>query len=192
MDPLEMIRSRRTVRRFRQEPIGREILDRMVDAARLAPSAANRQPCEFLVVDDPARVAEVFPLVRWAGYIAPAGDPPEGQRPTAYILILVDTEKKMEGWAAHDAAAAAMNVIYAAAAQGIGSCWMGAIDRDSLKRLFGIPDRCAIDTLLALGYPSESPVLEPFEDSVQYWKDESGVLHVPKRALASVLHRNEY
>ena len=191
MDLLEMILSRRTIRRFRPEPIAADIVDRLVDAARLAPSAANRLPCEFLVVDDPARVAEVFPLVQWAGYITPAGNPPEGERPVAYILILINREKTPDA-AVHDAAAAAMNIIYAALAHGIGSCWMAAIDRSGLKQLLAIPDRCDIDTLLALGYPSESPVVEPFKDSVKYWKDSSGVLHVPKRALGDVLHRNRY
>jgi len=191
MDPYEMIISRRTIRRFRPEPIAPEVLERIVNAARLAPSAANRQPCEFLVVDDPAVVAKVFPLVSWAGYIAPEGDPPEGQRPTAYILILLNRDKTPDD-ARHDAAAAAMNMIYAALAEGIGSCWMGAINRPGLKELLAVPDNCEIDTLLALGRPAESPVVEPFAGSVKYWKDEAGVLHVPKRALGEVMHRNRY
>jgi len=186
-----MILSRRTIRRFQPRPIEAEILDRLTDAARLAPSAANRQPCEFVVVDDPARVADVFPLVQWAGYIAPAGNPPEGERPVAYVLILVHREKTPDA-AYHDAAAAAMNMIYAALAHGIGSCWMAAIDRPGLKRLLAIPDHCEIDALLALGYPAESPVVEPFKDSVKYWKDSSGVLHVPKRVPADVVHHNRY
>jgi len=191
MTPCEMILSRRTIRRFCPKPIPSEILDRLVEAARLAPSAANRQPCEFLVVDDPARVAEVFPLVHWAGYIAPAGDPCEGERPVAYILILINRDKTPDH-GHHDAAAAAMNMTYAALDHGIGTCWMGAIDRDELKELFHIAENCEIDSLVALGYPAESPVVEPMKDSIKYWKDAAGVLHVPKRALAEVLHRNRY
>lgn len=191
MDPYEMILSRRTIRRFRPQPIGQEILDRLVDAARLAPSAANRQPCEFIVVDEAGLVEQVFTLVRWAGYIAPAGDPPEGQRPVAYVLVLINRDKTPDP-APHDAAAAVMNIIYAAQAHGIGSCWMQAIDRRGLRHLLGVPEPCEIDSVVALGYPAESPVVEPMLDSIKYWKDESGVLHVPKRSLADVLHRNGY
>jgi nitroreductase len=188
----EMIFARRTIRRFRPEPISPEALDRLVDAARLAPSAANRQPCEFVVVDDPARVAEVFPLVKWAGYIAPAGNPRKGERPAAYVVILIN-RRKTPDHGHHDAAAAAMNIIYAALAQGIGSCWMGAIDRAALRELLKVPDNCDVDSLVALGYPAESPVVEPMKGrSVKYWKDASGTLHVPKRPLASTLHRNRY
>jgi nitroreductase len=187
----ELILSRRTIRRFKPEPIPAEILDRLVEAARVAPSAANRQPLEFIVVDDPARVAEVFPLVHWAGYIAPEGDPPEGQRPVAYILVLVNRQKTPDH-GHHDVGAAVMNMIYAGLAHGIGACWMAAIERPDLKRLLGVPDSCEIDSLLALGYPAESPVVEPMTDSVKYWKDASGVLHVPKRARSEILHRNRY
>lgn len=188
----EMILSRRTIRRFRPEPISTEVLDGLVEAARLAPSAANRQPCEYIVVADPAQAAKVFPLVSWAGYIVPAGNPREGERPMAYIVILINRSKTPDH-GHHDAASAAMNIIYAALAQGIGSCWMGAIDRGRLRMLFEVPDNCEIDSLVALGYPAESPVVEPMQgDSVKYWKDASGVLHVPKRALAEILHRNRY
>lgn len=191
MDLSELILSRRTIRQFKADPIPTEVLDRMAEAARLAPSAANRQPIELVVIDEPERVDEVFPLVKWAGYIAPDGDPPEGRRPVAYILILINKEKTLDP-APHDAAAAAMSMIYIAMAEGIGACWMAAIDRPALKRLFNVPTHCEIDTLLALGYPDESPQVVPFEGSIKYWKDESGVLRVPKRPLDDVVHRNGY
>jgi len=187
----EMILSRRTVRRFRPDPIPAETLDQLIEAARLAPSAANRQPCEFIVVDDPRRVGEVFPSVSWAGYIAPAGNPPEGERPMAYVVILVNRNKTPDH-GHYDAASAAMNIIYAALAHGIGSCWMGAIERNDLRRLLAVPENCDVDSLVALGYPAESPVVEPMQESVKYWKDAAGVLHVPKRASAEILHRNRY
>jgi nitroreductase len=191
MDLYDLLISRRTVRRFQARPIEAAILDKLVDAARLAPSAANRQPCEFLVVDDSAEVEAVFPLVKWAAYIAPEGTPVQGERPVAYILVLIN-RNHTPAMAQHDAAAGAMTIIYAALAHGIGSCWMGAIDRQGLQRLFDIPEHCTIDSLVALGYPAESPVVEPLKDSLRYWKDEEGTLHVPKRALADVLHRNRY
>jgi len=191
MDPYEMLLARRSVRRFRPDPIPAEVLDKLIDAARLAPSAANRQPVEFVLVDDPHRVNEIFPLVKWAGYIAPHGDPPAGHRPVAYVILLINRNKTRDQ-ARHDAAAAAMNILYAGMAHGLAACWMGAIDRASIKRGLAIPIHCEIDSLLAMGYPDETPVIEPFRDSIRYWKDEEGVVHVPKRSLSEVLHRNRY
>jgi nitroreductase len=191
MDLYELILSRRSVRKFRPDPIPEAVLNKTINAARLAPSAANRQPCEFVVVDDPVRRDEIFPLVKWAGYIAPMGDPAPGERPLAYILLLINRNRTRDQ-ARHDAAASAMNIIYTALANGLATCWMGAIDRPSLKRVLDIPNHCEIDSLIALGYPAETPVVEPFLDSIRYWQDEKGVIHVPKRSLADVLHRNRY
>ena len=191
MNVYEAICKRRTVRRFKQDPISREILDKLIDTARLAPSAANLQPSEYIVIDVPDLVSRVFPTLRWAGYIAPRGNPPEGERPVAYIVVLTNKEKTtMPG--VSDAAAAIENIILTATEEGIGSCWLGSIERETLKKMLAIPGYCSIDSVIALGYPLESPVVEEMKDSIKYWKDEKGILHVPKRKLADILHRNKY
>jgi len=74
----------------------------------------------------------------------------------------------------------------------LGSCLIASIDRDKLRDILKLPDHCEIDLVVALGYPNESPVAEDFVDSVKYWKDEQGVLHVPKRKLGEILHHNRY
>ena len=186
MTVYEAAGTRRTVRKFRQEPIAREQLYKMVKAAVLAPSGANMQPLKYKIVDDAALAAKVFPLVKWAGYIAPTGDPAEGEEPTAYILILADQEIRKSGYEL-DAGAAAENLMLTAWEDGIGSCWMGAIDRPALARLLDIPERYIINTLIALGVPAEQPVWEPRGEGIRYYKDEQGVLHVPKRTLEEVL-----
>ncbi|MCR4396129.1 MAG: nitroreductase family protein [Candidatus Saccharicenans sp.] len=188
---LDLIRRRRTIRQFRQEEIPENILLELVDLGRLAPSAANMQPLEFLVVHEPEVRKRVFPWLRWAAYINPAGNPQPGQEPTAYILILVNTEIRRNGYE-YDVGAAAENIILGALTQGIGSCWLISVDRDRLKNILEIPDAYKIDSVLALGYPAESPVVEDFQDSVKYWKDETGVLHVPKRRLSQVVHLNRF
>jgi nitroreductase len=182
---------RRTIRRFRPEPVPGELLTRLVEAARLAPSAANIQPLAYIVVDDPAKKAEVFPCLKWAAYIAPAGDPKAGEEPAAYIVTLVDT-KLREKMFEYDVGAAMENMILAALAEGVGSCWLLSVDRDKLRVGLGVPDRYRIDSVLALGYPAEEPAAEVMADSCRYWKDEEGRLHVPKRPLASVLHVNRF
>ena len=177
---------RRTIRKFKQQPVSRKLLEKYVDAARMAPSGSNMQPLKYIIVDEPAKVSQVFAHVKWAGYIAPAGDPQEGERPVAYIVILVDTDIKKAGYEL-DAGAAAQNIFLTALEDGIGTCWMGAIDREKIKDELKIPDKYIINTVVALGYMAESPVAEEIKDSVKYYKDSNGVLHVPKRTLKEVL-----
>lgn len=191
MSIYELILKRRTIRSFKPEQVTEELLNKLVNAGRLAPSGANLQPLEFIVVNNSELVNKVFPSLKWAGYIAPAGNPPEGKRPTAYVIVLINTEIRSQGGEV-DAAAAIENMILAALEDGVGSCWLGAIDRDKLRTLFNIPQNYRVDSVLALGYPDESPVLEEVTDSIKYWKDENGVLHVPKRRRSDVVHYNNF
>ena len=182
---------RRTIRRFKPEPVPRELLERLVNAARLAPSAANVQPLEFIVVDDARVKAEVFPALKWAAYISPAGDPRPGEEPAAYVVTLVNS-KLREKMFEYDVGAAMQNMILTALAEGVGACWLLSIDRDKLRAALGVPAGFRIDSVLALGYPAEEPAAEVMGESCRYWKDEAGRLHVPKRALATVVHVNKF
>ena len=186
----ELIIKRRTIRRFKQEPVPLELLNKLANAGRLAPSGANLQPLEFIIVNDPEQVTKLFPTLKWAGYIAPAGNPPEGRRPMAYIIVLINTEIRYKGEV--DAAAAIENMILVALEAGVGSCWMGSIDREQISQLFNIPASYRIDSVLSLGYPDESPVVEQMVDSIEYWKDDQGVLHVPKRKFDDIVHYNTF
>jgi nitroreductase len=190
-EPVEIIAGRRTIRQFRPEPVVRELLEKLVDVARLAPSAANLQPLEFIIVDDKGMCAELFTCLKWAAYIAPEGNPKPGNEPAAYVVTLVNTEIR-EKMFEYDVGAAMENMILAALGDGVGSCWLLSIDRDKLKTILAIPDGYRIDSVLALGYPAEAPAVENYVDSQKYWKDAEGRLHVPKRTLANVLHVNRF
>jgi len=187
----ETIAGRRTIRKFRPDPVPRELLEHLVDAARLAPSAANLQPLEFVVVDAPDLRAEVFPCLKWAAYIAPAGDPRPGEEPTAYVVTLANTQIR-EKMFEYDVGAAMENMILAALEEGVGSCWMLSIDREKLRAILGVPEHYRIDSVLALGFPGEDPAAEVMGESCRYWKDETGRLHVPKRARSAVAHFNKF
>lgn len=78
----------------------------------------------------------------------------------------------------------------AALEKGIGCCCFGAVDKKTLRKNLNIPSKYIIDLVVALGYPEERSLIESFKDSVGYWKDGKGILHVPKRELKGVLHRN--
>jgi len=192
MSTYELAIRRRSIRRFKQTPIPYQVLERCVDAARLAPSAANLQPLEFIIVDDEQLLSRVFDTLRWAAYIRPAGDPPEGKRPKAYIIILINKDTSTLAVSAYDVGAAMENIILVALEEGIGCCPFAAVERDKVRELLKVPDNYEIPLVLAFGYPDESPVAEPFHDSVKYWKDGAGVHHVPKRSLEVVLHRNAF
>lgn len=186
----DLILKRRTIRRFKQVTIADELLKKFVNAARLAPSAANLQPLEYIIVQDKKIVDEVFTTLKWAGYIAPAGNPPEGERPVAYIVVLINRKIKEHG-ANHDSGVAIENMILTALEERVGSCWLGSIDREKLKKILNIPEHFDIDSVLALGFSNEEPVVEEMKDSIKYWKDKDGRLHVPKRKLSDILHWNK-
>lgn len=194
MDPLsvfDLAKRRRTIRRFQKKPVPYNILEDCVEASRLAPSGANMQPCEYLIVDDETLLPQVFSTLKWAGYIAPKGNPPPGEEPTAYIVILMNRQKRPQG-GDHDAGIVAAYISLVALEKGLGSCLIASVDRDRLRQILKVPDHCEINLVVALGYPNESPTVEDLRDSVKYWKDEQGALHVPKRKLTDILHRNGY
>lgn len=187
----ETIIKRRSIRRFRRAPIPLEILKKLENAARVAPSASNLQPLEYIVLDDKRVLPKVFATLKWLRYIAPKGTPPEREKPVAYIVVLVNKEIRNSGYE-RDVGAAVENILLTALEEGIGSCCMGAIDREKLRKILNVPRFLAIDSVIALGYAAENPVEEKMTKSVEYWKDKSGTLHVPKRALKDILHRNRY
>ena len=155
--------------------MARELLERLVNVGRLAPSAANLQPLEFIVVDEPGPKAEIFPCLKWA----------------AYVVTLVNT-KVREMMFEYAVGAAMENMILAALTEGVGSCWFLSIDRDGLRAALGVPEHYRVGSVLALGYPDEEPAAEVMGESCRYWKDTEGRLHVPKRAFETVVHFSRF
>jgi nitroreductase len=182
----ELILKRRTVRKFEQVKIEPSILTKLINAARHAPSASNMQPIKYIIVDDKDKVGEVFKHLKWAGYIAPEGDPKDGEEPVAYIIVLADTRIRKSGYEL-DIGAAIQNILLAAEEEDIGTCWIGSVDRDAVRKLFNIEDYLIINSVIALGYKGEEPVGEDMKDSIKYYKDEKGILHVPKRKLEDII-----
>ncbi|MGI6140808.1 MAG: nitroreductase family protein [Caldicoprobacterales bacterium] len=187
MQMIELIKTRRTVRRFLPKKISLDILKELADCGRLAPSGTNRQPLAFHVVQKQELLDPVFSTLSWAGYIAPEGIPKEGEKPVAYIVVLVRREF-MDAMARHDAGAAIENIILAAWSCGIGSCWNGSVKSKELTEILNIPEEYCIDSVVSLGYPAETPVVEDSEETIRYYRDESGIHHVPKRPLHSILY----
>ncbi len=199
MDVYEAAAARRSIRRFQDRPVPYEALEKCVDAARLAPSGRNQQVLEYIIVDDAARLNGVFEnITSWAGLPPAKGAPPPEQRPQAYFLLVADRELEASLHPNRrfitqlDAGMAAQSIMLAAQEQGIGTCAILMFKAAELKQRLAIPERYDILMLIIAGYPAESPVAAPWADSTDYWIDDSGIRHVPKRNLADITHRNGF
>lgn len=190
MSVYEAILSRRSIRRFQQKPINTELLRTFVNAARVAPSAANLQPLEYFIVTEEDMRSKIFETIGWAGYIKPTWKPSKNERPTAYIVVLVkDINNK---YYLRDVGLASENIVLAAEEKRIGSCILCNIEKDKIQEILKIPDTLHVDSVIALGYKAEQAVVEDLKDSVKYWRDENEVLHVPKRTLEDIIHINKF
>ena len=187
MDFEETIYKRRTIRRFKQEPISLDTLKKLVDFARVAPMARNVQALEFIIVENIEMRKKLFPLVSWAGSLPQDQRTPEsGREPTAYIIVLVNTKIK-RSFVDFDVGAAVENILLGAASFGIGTCWMAAINYKKIREVFEIPEHYDLKQVISLGYPDEESVMEAYKDSFKYWKDSDGKMHVPKRDLDDII-----
>jgi nitroreductase len=183
-----IVLANRSYRRFVQsEPVPTETLREMIDLARCTPSAGNLQPLKYMLFNDPAQCAAIFPTLAWAGYLTEWGGPKEGERPASYIVILGDTEIKREFGCDHGIAA--QTICLAAAEKGYGACMIGAIDRKALRDVLKLPERFEILLVIALGKPAEKVVLEDVgpDGGIKYYRDADDVHHVPKRKLGDLI-----
>lgn len=192
MDVIDAILRRRSIRRFTRETVERETLIELVDCARLAPSTLNYQALEFVVVDEEKTVDEMFSNIKLALFLPEDQRPTFDERPTAYIVILADTEVMKSNFE-RDVGASAENILLGAVARGLGGVLIWSVDRDGVRGLLNVPERYAVDSVVALGHPAEeAKVVEPVGDNLRYYRDDKGVHNVPKRALKTILHINGF
>jgi nitroreductase len=184
----ELVFKTRSYRRFHgHEPVRLETLRELVELARLSASGANSQPLKYILCCDPATNERIFPLLAWAGYLKEWKGPAEGERPSAYIIILGDTEIRKDSGVDHGIAA--QSIMLGATEKGLGGCMIASIDRIALRALLDIPERYQILLVLALGIPKEEVVIEEVgpEGDIKYYRDAQGVHHVPKRPLDELI-----
>ncbi len=158
MSLLDVILSRRSIRKYENKKIPQEILQQILEAGRQAPSAVNRQPFRFVVVKDCEIMKDLCDnlITRFVKY-APVA-----------IVGCADVKSLLTGkWAVVDTTIAMQNMVIAAWALGIGSCWIGACNEEKVKKLLEIPDKWKVVALVTLGYPAEQPKpkkKKPIED----------------------------
>lgn len=182
----DLILKNRSYRRFHQAPrIALETLRELVDLARLSPSAGNLQPLKYILSADPKRNDLIFPHLGWAGYLTDWPGPAEGERPTAYIVMLGDTQ--LSSGVHCDHGIAAQSILLGAVEKGLGGCVIGSIKREELSQVLAIPARYSVLLVLALGNPKETVALETATGDIKYWRDDQGTHHVPKRPLDEII-----
>lgn len=148
MDFYEVVRRRKSVRKYTPEKVPDDVLKRILEAARWAPSWANKQCCRYVVVDDPAIISGIAGRAKSFEapiYVVASGDPAQSGHKDGKDYYLVDVAISME------------HLVLAAAAEGLGTCWLGGmIDEAVIKKQLDIPDNMRVLAMTPLGYPEQS------------------------------------
>ena len=159
MNVIEAMHSRRSIRSYTPQPVDRATIEEIVDCARLAPTAMNDQPWEFVVVTDKTLLTRIPPLLGHAEFIASAA---------FCVLVLA----RPSTCAVEDCCAATENLLLAAVAHGLGACWVAGAPQPYapvVARAFGAPGSLTLISIVSVGHAAESPSVE-------------------KRPLADLLH----
>jgi nitroreductase len=184
----DLVFKNRTYRRFDQGfAVGMDTLRDLVDLARLSGSAGNKQPLKYILSCDPAKNATIFEHLAWAGYLKEWPGPVEGERPSAYIVMLGD--KEISPSFDFDNGISAQTILLGAVEKGLGGCMIASIQRPKLRVTLNIPERYEILLVIALGRPVETVIIEAVKSDgdVKYWRDGEGRHYVPKRALDDIV-----
>ncbi|MGB9607296.1 MAG: nitroreductase family protein [bacterium] len=150
MNNLEVFFQRRSIRKYEKKEIPWEHLAKILEVARSAPSAANRQPWHFVVVRDPDRKLALSRACHGQIWMADAD-----------CIICGIGFPEVSKWYMVDVAIALQTLVLAATALGYGTCWIGAFDEDAVKEVLEIPHNLKVVALTPLGIPAEKPAQRP-------------------------------
>jgi nitroreductase len=162
MDTFECIRKRRDIRSYLKKDVPDDVIKKIIEAGRLAPSAMNLQPWHFIVIKNKETLKELGKYCMSGRFIVDA---------SFAVVVVTDPMNK---WHEIDGARAVQNMALAAWNEGVGCCWIGAIEREKVKDMLGIPKNLHILTILPFGYPEEFTVrrkkIRKSPDEVFYWE----------------------
>ena len=145
MDTFDAIQRRQSVRSYLPTPVPEGLLSRVLEAARLAPSASNRQPWHFIIVKDIGKREAIAKSGLYGKFMV--GSP--------VVIVGCGDKEVSPKWYAIDTAIALENIVIAAAGEGLGTCWIGSFEEATVKELLKIPERYGVVAMLTLGYPRE-------------------------------------
>jgi len=156
MDVLEAIKGRRSIRAFKSKAVSTEIVEKLIDAARWAPSAGNIQPWEFIIVRNPEIKRNLAKAALNQSFIEEA---------PVVIVVCADEIRSSQGYGVRgktlyciqDTAAATQNIHLAAYSLGLGTCWVGAFNEEEARKILEIPQGVRPVAIIPVGYPAEKP-----------------------------------
>ena len=184
----DLITRNRSCRRFHEDfAIDRDALVELVDLARLSATSGNIQPLKYMLSWDAEKNALIYPTLTWAGWLDDWPGPVEGERPSAYIVALGDTN--LQKTFDVDIGIAAQSITLGATEKGLAACIIAMMQRGRLREIFEIPDNLEILLVIAIGKAKERVVIEPLgpADDIKYYRDEDGTHHVPKRSIEEIV-----
>ena len=157
MDFYEVIKTRRSVRTYKLDPIPDDVLKRVLNAARIAPSGGNTQPTRFILLRDEKRKEQIVPLCNGQSFVSRA--------PVVLAACGQDTRTNRGGYMGKlsmlvDVAIAVDHLTLAARAEGLGTCWIGSFDNPGIKKFLKVPDDFQVVALTPVGYPAGHPFVE--------------------------------
>lgn len=161
-DAIEVLKSRRSIRTYTQQAVPQDIIEEIIDCARLAPTAMNDQPWDFIVVTRHELLAQIPPMLGHAKFIADAA---------LAVLVLA----REASYAVEDCCAATENLLIAAAAHGLGACWVAGTRQEygpAVVKAFGAPADRQLVAIVSFGYPAEEPEVEkrPLSEVIHWEK----------------------
>jgi nitroreductase len=184
----DLILRNRSYRRFEETTkVPLNELENLVELARLSSSSRNLQPLKFILSNLKERNDQIFQTLSWAGYYKDWPGPVEGERPSAYIIMLGDN--KISHSFSIDPGIAAQSILLGATEMGFGGCIIGTVNKELLEKLLKIPSHLEVLYVIALGKPVEIIQIEDLgeDGDIKYWRDEQKVHHVPKRLLKDLI-----
>ena len=157
MEFYNVIKTRRSVRAYKPDPIPDDVFKRVMNAARIAPSGSNRQPSRYIVVKDEAQKQALIPLCNGQRFIA--------QAPIIIVACGREIQTNRGGYMGKlsvilDVGIAVDHLTLAARAEGLGTCWIGSFKNDEIKEFLNIPESFQVVALTPLGYPDGNPFVE--------------------------------
>lgn len=184
----ELIQKNRTYRRFDERvKIDCLQLERWLEVVRYTASMRNVQPLKYILITDPEECNWLTSQVTWAGYLPEWEGPQTGERPTAYLVQVLDTDIAASG--RFDEGLQIEAITLMAVEDGFGACILRSFSSAELVRRYGLKENLHPCCLIALGKPAEEVVVEDVvnEEDIKYWHDENSVHHVPKRTLENLI-----
>ena len=144
---LHLMKDRRSIRKFKPDPVEDEKIENMLEAARWTQSASNRQPWRFIVIKNKGIVSKLQSAANFGGFVSQA----------PVVIAVIADKKRSPNWYIHDTSMVAHQICLMAWSLGLGTCWIGSMDRDKAAEVLELDKNEHVTTILPIGYYEKKP-----------------------------------